>query len=161
MRRVLHQRVLEGVDRIGRRAALEHQLGSDEAAESGLQLVLGKAGDGTQQRIGELASDRRADLRHLAAPTPSRSSRAISESCKRRRDREWRQRAVEHVAIPFLAQQAALQDALGQFLDKQRHAVGALDDLADDVIGQRLAAGDLRYQSGPVAPVQAIERQHR
>ena len=65
MRRVLHQRVLEAVDRVGRRAALEHQLGSDEAGERGLQLVLGKAGDGTQQRVGKLASDRGADLRHL------------------------------------------------------------------------------------------------
>jgi hypothetical protein len=39
VRRVLNQRVLEGVDRVGRRAALEHQLGSDEVSESGLQLV--------------------------------------------------------------------------------------------------------------------------
>jgi hypothetical protein len=48
---------------------------------------------------------------------------------------------------------AALQDALGQFLDKQWHAIGALDDLGDDIIGQRLAARDLSYQSGPVVPV--------
>ena len=75
-----------------------------------------------------------------------------------RRDREWRQHAVEHVTIHLLAQQTALQDALGQFLDKQRHTVGAIGDLGDDVIGQRLAAGNLRYQSTSVTPVQAIER---
>ena len=34
MRRVLHQCVLEAVDRLGRRAALEHQLGRDEPPES-------------------------------------------------------------------------------------------------------------------------------
>jgi len=77
-----------------------------------------------------------------------------------RRDREWRQCAVERVAIAVLAQQTALQHALGQFLDEQWHAVGAIGDLVDDAIGQCLASSDLRYQSGPVAPVQPIERQH-
>jgi hypothetical protein len=48
VRRVLHQRVLKGIDRVGRRAALEDQLGGDEASESGLQLVLGNSGDGAQ-----------------------------------------------------------------------------------------------------------------
>src|SRR5689334_3431943 len=46
------QRVLEAVDRFGRRAAFEDQLGSDEPAKSGLQIVFGKAGDGAQQRVG-------------------------------------------------------------------------------------------------------------
>lgn len=48
VRRLLHQRVLEGVDRVWRRAALEHQLGSDQPSETGLQLVLAKAEDGVQ-----------------------------------------------------------------------------------------------------------------
>src|SRR5215813_10792080 len=65
MRRVLHQRVLERIDRVGRCASLENQLGSDEAAESGLELILVKSGHGMQQRVGKLASNRRADLRHL------------------------------------------------------------------------------------------------
>jgi hypothetical protein len=42
MRRVLYQRVLEAVERLGRRAALEDQLGSDELAESRLQLGSGR-----------------------------------------------------------------------------------------------------------------------
>src|SRR5580692_8510042 len=46
VRRVLHQRVLEGIDRVGWRATLEHQLGGDEASERGVQLVLGEAGYG-------------------------------------------------------------------------------------------------------------------
>jgi hypothetical protein len=64
VRRVLYQRVLEGIDRVGRPAALEDQLGGDETSERGLQLVLGKAGDRTQQRVGKLAADRRTNLRH-------------------------------------------------------------------------------------------------
>ena len=79
---------------------------------------------------------------------------------KSRRDRERRQRALEHVSIVFLAQQPALQDILGQFLDKQWHAVGAIDDLGDNIIGQCLA-GDLGHQSGPIAPIQAVEDKGR
>src|SRR5215472_13902843 len=45
VRRVLNQRVLETVNRVGRCAALKHQLGGDEAAESGLQLALVKTGN--------------------------------------------------------------------------------------------------------------------
>jgi hypothetical protein len=31
----------------------------------------------------------------------------------------------------------------------------------DNLVGQSLVASNLLYQSGPVVPVQAIERQHR
>jgi hypothetical protein len=55
----------------------------------------------------------------------------------------------------------ALQDAFGQLLDKKRHAVGAVDDLVDDLVRQRLAAGDLVDQGGPIMLVEPIERQHR
>ena len=64
VRRVLHQRVLEAVDCVGWHAALIHELGSDEPSERGLQLVLGKAGDDTQQRVRKLASNRGPYLRH-------------------------------------------------------------------------------------------------
>jgi hypothetical protein len=47
VRRVLHQCVLETIDRVGRRAALEDQLGGDKASEGGLQFVVEKAGHGT------------------------------------------------------------------------------------------------------------------
>ena len=64
VRRILHQRVLETLDCVGRRAPLEHELRGNKAGERGLQLVLGKAGDGTQQFVRELASDRGAGLRY-------------------------------------------------------------------------------------------------
>ena len=90
-----------------------------------------------------------------------RSSRAISEACKLVGIANGGRAPIEHVAAPFLAQQAALQDPLGQFLDEQRYAVSPIGDLFNNFIGQWLATGDLRYQSCPVAPVQAIKRQHR
>ena len=108
----------------------------------------------------KLAPNRGADLHHQ----PDRRQ-AIEPRHQRivqgRRDGEGRQCPVEHISVAFLAQQAALDDALGQFLDKQRHPVGAIGDLGDDIVGQRLAANDLRDQGGAVTPVQPIERQHR
>ena len=65
VRRILYQRVLEAVDRVGRHTTLQHQLGGDKPSEGGLQLVLGQTGDGAQQRVGKFASDRGADLRHM------------------------------------------------------------------------------------------------
>src|SRR6516162_4473043 len=61
MRRVLHQRVLEAVDSLGQSAALEHKLRGNETVERRLQLVLGKTGDGPEQRVGKVAADSRAD----------------------------------------------------------------------------------------------------
>jgi len=49
MRRVLHQRVLEAVDRLRWSAALEDQFGSDETSESSFQFVVGKAGYGSHK----------------------------------------------------------------------------------------------------------------
>jgi len=51
MSRVLHQRVLEGIDCTGRRASLEYQPGRDEPHKSRFQLVLGGMGDGAQQLV--------------------------------------------------------------------------------------------------------------
>jgi hypothetical protein len=75
---------------------------------------------------------------------------------KGRWDREWRQCPIEYIAIRFLTEQAALKNTPGQFLDKQRLAVGAIYDLVDNLIGQGLTAGDLRYQNAPVMPGQTI-----
>ncbi len=76
-----------------------------------------------------------------------------------RRDREWRKRANQHVAIRFLAHQATLQDGLGQLFDKKRHAIGALDKLGNDFIGQGFAC-DLRDQRHPFAAIQSADVQH-
>src|SRR5690348_18427660 len=64
MCRVLYQRVFEGIDRVGWHAALEDQLGGDEPAKSTSQLVVGKTGDGTQERVREFAANCGSGLRH-------------------------------------------------------------------------------------------------
>src|SRR5215469_8171353 len=116
MRSVLHQRMFESINRLGWRASLEDQLGSDETGESRLQLIVGKTRHGMHQRIGKLASHRRADLgyqtnrRQAVQPRHQRVTQT-------RRDREWWQSAVEHIAISFLAQQTTLEYALRQLLD--------------------------------------------
>src|SRR6516162_9812832 len=61
---VLDQRVLEYVDRFRWCPSLRDQLGGDKLGERGLQVDVRKTGDGAQQRIGKLASNRCADLRH-------------------------------------------------------------------------------------------------
>ena len=56
---------------------------------------------------------------------------------------------VENISAVLLAQQAGLQNCLGQFLDEQWHPVGLCDDLLQNPRGQRLAAGhaiDHRYR---------------
>jgi len=116
-----------------------------------------EAGRRYAQPIGKLTSNRRADLRHIPHRDQAVEPRQ-QRGVEARRDREWRQCAVEHVAVRFFAQQTALQYRFCQFLDKQRHAVSALGNLGDDFGGQPLA-GDLFDQSGPVVPVEATERQ--
>jgi hypothetical protein len=106
----------------------------------------------------DLPRGRRADLRHLPHRHEAVQPRE-QRGMEGYRDRKRRQRAVEDLAIVLIAQQTALQDALGQFLDKQRHAVGAICNLGDDLAGQRLAS-NLRYQNGAVMPVQTIDSQH-
>jgi len=63
--RVLDQRMLEGVARIGRRAGAEQQLRLFELHQCRAQRRLVTAGDCAQQRVGEFAADRGADLRDL------------------------------------------------------------------------------------------------
>jgi hypothetical protein len=57
------------------------------------------------------------------------------------------QRAGEFKAICMLHQRTGLHQVLGEFFDEQRNAVGALEDLLHQLVGQRLAArrllGDL------------------
>jgi hypothetical protein len=87
MSRILHQRVLEGIDCVGVCAALEYQLGGDKPSESGLQFVLAKETDCTQQFIRELASDRGADLRDFPCGCPksieTRRQRGVKRSWNR------------------------------------------------------------------------------
>ena len=62
---VLDQRVLEGVARIGRHARAEQQLRLFEPRQCHAQCRLVAARDRAQQRVGEFAADRGADLGDL------------------------------------------------------------------------------------------------
>src|SRR6266481_2415584 len=66
---ILHQSVLEGVNGLRRRSALEHQFRSDEPGQFVLHILLVSAGNGTEQLVRKLAAG------------PSRSSRARSAPC--------------------------------------------------------------------------------
>ena len=108
----------------------------------------------------ELAPERRADLRHLARRRQAIEPRQ-QRGVQRRRDRQRRHRPRHRVVIAGVREHAALEHGLGQLLDEQRHAVGALDDLVGDLLGQRLAAGHVRDHLGALPGRQAVEREQR
>ena len=62
-----------------------------------------------------------------------------------------RYRPIDDITIRLRPQQPALQHAFGQFLDEQRHTVGAVGDLVDDRIRERLT-GDQRCPSTSSSP---------
>ena len=112
------------------------------------------------QLVGELPSDRGADLRHIldrAKPVEASHQRGL----QRRRYGERRQRSVEHVAVRRLTQQPALEQRARQLLDEQRHAICVRKDLLDDGVGQRLVLGDAANDAGAVATAKAAQGQHR
>ena len=155
---VLDQRVLEAVGRIGRGAAAEDQLGGDQLVERGLQLRLRPVGDRGEQRVGELAADRGADLRdllHRREAVEAGQQRVV----QRRRDRERRQRAGQLVVVARVREQARFEHRLGQLLDEQRHAVGLGHDLRRDLVRQRLVPDHPLDQGGALAPAEPGQRQ--
>src|SRR5499427_5173904 len=60
-----YQRMLEKVGRVWRATLREQQSSRNKTVKRRLQLRLRLAHDRSQQRMGELASDRRPDLRQL------------------------------------------------------------------------------------------------
>src|SRR6516165_7848061 len=61
--RILNKRVLKGIDRVGRGAALEDQLRTDEPRKSALQSFLRKVGGRPSESVPEFAADRCTHLR--------------------------------------------------------------------------------------------------
>ena len=108
--------------------------------------------------MGELAADHGADLSDFA-----HAAEAIETGhegvVQGRRDRERRQQAGELEMVARGDEQTRLQHHLGQLLDEQRHAVGARDDLLEDLGRQSPGAGDPRDHGQDLAPAQPGERQ--
>ena len=153
--RLLDQCVLEAVGRLRRRAAPEHQLGIDQLLQGLLQIALAQWRHRGQQRIGELAPDRRTDLRHLldrSEAVEARHQRVVQG----RGNRERRQRVLLGVG-----DQPRFQHGLGQLLEEQRHAVGPRDDLVAD-LGRQCPTADQPLDHGrALAAAQPVELQQR
>ena len=93
VRRVLDQRVLEGVGRRRRRAALVEQLGVHQLRQSGVEARFLLQRDAAQQLVGELAPEGGTELRHFlprVEPVEARHQRVL----QRARNGELRERAA-------------------------------------------------------------------
>ena len=113
------------------------------------------------QFIGKLAAEHRADLRDLlgrrSEPVEPRHQRGMQGRRHRQRGKRCRS---QHRGNP-VALRGAFQHCLGQFLDKERHPVGALDDLRDHLSSKRGIAGQSMHQRLAGAFAEPIERQTR
>ena len=99
-----------------------------------VELLLRHRRDCADHLVGEAPAQRRADLRDLA-----RRRKAVEPRQQRSMERRWNlqhRSAVPIVMIASVRQRAALDHGLGQFLDEQRDAVGAVEDF----FGDRFAA---------------------
>ena len=143
--RVLDQRVLEAIGRLRpapstiRRSASASRSSADWRAASSISA------DSAQQRIGELASEDRADLRdfaRFAQPVEPGRERLL----KRRRDRL------------HAARLAALEQKPRDLLDEQRHPAGALAHALDHLLAQRMASGELADHLRDVGAIEGAER---
>ena len=89
---------------------------------------------------------------------PSRSSRAISEACRL----AGTARAEDGTAAAVRSRVAfalRFQHRLGHFLDEQRNAVSALDNVLPNARGQRLVAGDAVDHGSDFALAEPVERE--
>jgi hypothetical protein len=86
---ILHQSVLEGVNRLWRRSALEHKFRSDEPSQFVLQLPLVSGGDGAEQLVRKLTADGSSGLRYLfgSRPEPIEPRQERRLQCRRQGER--------------------------------------------------------------------------
>jgi hypothetical protein len=148
VRRVLDQRVFEGVGRPGRKAPLVDELRLHQPPEPLAQRCLLDGRHRLQQRVGELAPDRRAHLRHglrLTQPVEPRHQRVLE--CLR--NLQARERAGE--VVP------RLDHLLRQLLHEERDAVGARRDLANQRFGQRPPRDRLDGQGARFLALESIQ----
>ena len=147
--RVLNQRVLEAIGRLRTGALDEQEVRVDKAIERGLYAAVVGCGyredQGAQQGIGEIASQHRPVLRHFARfakPVEAGRERLL----KRRRN------CLQATGFPALEQKAR------DLLDEQWHAASAFTHPFDDLLGQRMARGDL---ADHLSNLPAVERGER
>jgi hypothetical protein len=157
---VLDQGVLEAVGRVGRRAAAEDQLRSDELVECSVKIGFGEGRDCRDEFVAELTADHSGSLGHL--PDRGEAVKAGHEGIlEGRRDGQGRERGGEFVAVAGIGEQARLEHRLGQLLDEQRHPVGACYDLLEHLGRQSLATCDSFDHRSTLPPAEAIQGQGR
>jgi len=156
----LDQRVLEHVGGVVRRAALVDQLGAEQVAQCGVQRVALDRGQGREMRESELAPDHGAHLGQLLGgrmPVEPGQQRVV----QRVRDGQRWQRAEQLIVLAHVAQDAELENRLGELLDEQGDAVGAREDLVQQLGREPLAPGDLRDHGHRLAARQPAQRECR
>ena len=105
--------------------------------------------------MGELSPYRRPDLCDFlgrAEPVKPRHQRSV-QACRDRQCGEGTAAAVRSRCAFALR----LQHRLGHFLDEQRNAIGALDNVLSDALWQRLVARDAVNHCGDFALAEPIE----
>src|SRR5215475_10271856 len=153
--RIPYQYMLEKVGRVRRATLPAQQTSPNETVKRRSQLRLRLAHDRNQQRMGELASDRRPDLRQLlggAEPVEPRHQRCV-QACG---DRQCRRRN-QGGGPPCFAFALCLQHRLRHFFHEQGDAVRALDDIVSYVRRQRIVADDVLDDGADFAGRQPIE----
>ncbi len=93
---ILHQRVLERVERLWRRAPLEEQLRCDELLERTLERRPVQRRDGVEQLVGECPPDSGTDLRRLFSGRPQSIEARHQGGLQGGRNRERRRRCRRH-----------------------------------------------------------------
>ena len=120
---IAHQRVLEQVGGLRRRAALKHKTGVGQAAEGVGQFGLAAPGDRRQQLIREVAADYGADLRDFARHRADAGRAAPSTS------------ACDAAGTPAAAGERALPEALAAKIVERADGVPLfVEELARAVI---------------------------
>ena len=118
----------------------------------------GRSATDAEQLVPELAADRRARLRNVLRRRPQPVQPRHQRGVQRR---GHRQRRMRHGGQGCRTLRAGFEHRLGQLLDEQRHAVGALGDLLHDLGRQRVIAGDVFDHRRGVAPVEPRQSEHR
>ena len=126
-----------------------------------MQFLLRTLRHRLDQLIGKLAAEHRADLRDLLRrrpePVEPRHQRGMQGHRHRLRDERC---SLQHRGPP-VALRGAVQHRLGQFLDEERHSVGALDNLRDDIRRQRSGvACEALHHHRAVAPPEPVQCYH-
>ncbi len=143
--RILEQRMAEGAN-LARPTLRQHDLGRDQPPQFALDGVAALAGDRGQQCATEFAADHGGDLGHFAGIGPEPVE-------------PGQQRCLQCLGNAGRAERiVGLDDRSGQFLDEQRHALGALQDARHHLVRQRRAAHGADDR-GPLPAAEPAQRQ--